>query len=173
MNMRKLSNLAVALWALALFILTGAAAQTSTATHAAHEPSFLLAVLPNIGTVYWRADCPHNHGTPEAALGMRIDPNGQSTNALVRAGIYEKGQALTPDGDAISWFACRADGVQWLAAGAYGEDGMVVGTVRVAFSYHQGPYVDSAPRTTIQLYPRRAYEARRSLSPSFLRRFIR
>jgi hypothetical protein len=69
-------------------------------------------------------------------------------------------------GDPTSWFPCRNDDVQWLAAAAGGENETVVGVVRADFGYRGGEPSYSPPRVTVQLYPRRYYKAR-----DFLRRF--
>jgi hypothetical protein len=70
----------------------------------------------------------------------------------------------------FTFLLLRSRRVEWLAAAAGGENGTVVGWVRVVAYPRKArdrcsPY--SPPRTTAQIYPRRRYETR-----NFLRQLI-
>ena len=128
-----------------------------------HRP-VLLAVLPEIGMVYWRDNCADD-GAPGQSLGIQVSAGGQSGGARFRAGRLVVRRSLQP-GYPTTWFPCRNDNVQRLAVAAGGENGTVVGVVRADFGYRHGEPHYSPPRVTVQLYPRRYYSSR-----DFLRKF--
>jgi hypothetical protein len=136
--------------------------QAAAAIARPHRAVF-VASLPEIGTIYSRYDCT---GGRRFALGIRVT-GPQTTGVRFRAGGFSRDRTLQP-GEA-TWFRYSARRVQWLAAAAGGENGTVVGWVRVA-GYPRaepdcGPY--APPRVTVQIYPRRYYTSR-----DFLRHFI-
>jgi hypothetical protein len=144
----------------ALSVRHQAAAATS-----ATGPAVFVASLPEIGTIYSRYDCTHGR---RFALGIRISEGGQTTNVRFRAGSFRRDRTLQP-GDPTSWFSYSDRRVQWLAAASGGENGTVVGWVRV-IGYPSSRHdctVYAPPRATVQIYPRRYYTSR-----DILRHFI-
>lgn len=156
--------MAVGLAALAagLLLRHGASAATPRPGRAV-----VLAALPSIGTVYWRYNC-RSRGPTRYSLGIHIWGNTATTQVRFRAGKLVVVRELQPGGP-TSWFPYSAKQVQWLAAASGGEEGTVVGAVRIDYSYpsrgpHCFPY--APPRLTVQFYPRRYYN-----SHNFLRQF--
>ncbi|HUJ55042.1 MAG TPA: hypothetical protein VLW49_03530 [Gaiellaceae bacterium] len=113
-----------------------------------------VAVLPQIGTVYARYDCSHAR---RFALGIHVFRMSQTTFVRYRAGSHARDRELQP-GDPTSWFRYTTRRVAWLAAAAGGENGTVVGWVRVVGYSRNSPYacddVSDPPRATVQIYPR-------------------
>ena len=171
MAMRKAAALSAVPIGLALLLTLGFSLFRHEAAAAAPVRSrpLVLTALPNIGTIYWRYSC-GVHGTQGWSLGIHIWSNTATTRVRFKAGKLVAIRELQP-GDATSWFPYSEKPVQWLAAGAGGEEGTVVGAVRVNYSYpsrepHCYPY--APPRVTVQFYPRRYYASR-----DFLRKFTR
>lgn len=143
----------------------GAAATT-------RPPAVFVSDLPAIGTVYARYYCTRSRSL-RFALGIHILETGQSTLARFRAGRFSRDRELQP-GDPTAWFPYRPSRVEWLAAAAGGENGTVVGWVRVVgYSAHVGKSCSgyAPPRVTVQIYPRRYYSGGESFG-RILRRFI-
>lgn len=113
-----------------------------------------VAVLPQIGTVYARYDCSHGR---RFALGIHLFRTSQTTNVRFRASGFARDRTLQP-GDPTRWFRYTNGRVERLAAAAFGENGTVVGWVRVVgYARTSLGACDDAydpPRTTIQTYPR-------------------
>jgi hypothetical protein len=131
-----------------------------------------VATLPQIGTVYARYYC-SGERSRRFGLGIHFFSLGQSGLVRFRAGHFGRDREVQP-GDPTAWFPYRPDRVEWLAAAAGGENGNVVGWVRVL-----GYGTDRAnnpcspndpPRATVQVYPR-GFDYDR-LSVRFLRRLI-
>lgn len=125
------------------------------AVAAGTEPlGVFIAKLPEIGTVYMRDRCARI-GSAHFALGIRY--SSQSGVARFRAGRFSGDREVQP-GDPTAWFPYRHSRVEWLAAAAGGENGVVVGWVRVvAYSTRPGKSCNAIygpPRVTIQIYPR-------------------
>jgi hypothetical protein len=110
-----------------------------------------VARLPDIGTVYSRYDCTRGW---RFGLGIRVT-GPQTTVVRFRAGSFTRDRTLQP-GDPTSWFRYSSSRVQWLAAGAGGENGAVVGWLRVVGYPSTGPNCApyAPPRVTMQMYPR-------------------
>lgn len=124
-----------------------------------------VASLPEIGTIYSRYDCAHGR---RFALGIRISGGSQTAGVRFRAGKFRRDRTLQP-GDPTSWFGYSDRRVLWLAVAAGGENGTVVGWVRV-IGYPSSRHdctVYAPPRVTAQIYPRRYYN-----SQDILRRLI-
>ena len=134
----------------------GLHASAAAPTH--RDRPVLLAVLPEIGVVYWRDNCA-GRDAPGQSLGVQIYENGQSGSARFRARSLVIRRSLQP-GYPTTWFPCRNDDVQRLAVAAGGENGAVVGAVRAKFGYSGGQPHYSPPRVSVQLYPRRYYYSR-------------
>lgn len=128
------------------------------------DPAVFVASLPEIGTIYSRYDCTRGR---RFALGIRIS-GPQTTGVRLRAGSFHRDRTLQP-GDPTSWFSYSDRRAQWLAAAAGGENGTVVGWVRVVGypSSRHDCTVYAPPRVTVQIYPRRYYNSR-----DILRRLI-
>lgn len=113
-----------------------------------------VAVLPQIGSVYARYDCMHGR---RFALGLRIPWRTQTTEVRFRAGHFSRDRTVQP-GDPTRWFRYTSHRVEWLAAAAGGENGTVVGWVRVVGYSRASAYacddVYDPPRAAIQTYPR-------------------
>lgn len=134
-------------------------AATTSPTHhlAAATPragnATLVATLPEVGTVYSRYNCTRGL---RFALGIHL--TGPQTAAVrLRTGSVSRVREVQPG--QMSWFGYSPERMQWLAAAASGENGTVVGWVRVTGYPSSGrdctPYMP--PRVTIQVYPRRYY----------------
>ena len=132
-------------------------------------PGVLVAKLPEVGAVYMRLYCTRARSL-RFALGIRYSL--QSGLTRFRAGRFS-GDRLVQPGDRTVWFPYRPSRVEWLAAAAGGENGVVVGWVRVAgYSAGEGKscVTYDPPRVTIQIYPRSLnYDEN---SPRYLRRLI-
>lgn len=114
-----------------------------------------VAVLPQIGTVYARYDCSHGR---RFALGLRIRWKTQTAEVRFRAGSFARDREIQP-ADPTHWFRYTRRRIEWLAAAAGGENGTVVGWVRV-IGYSRNSLgacddVHDPPRATIETYPRR------------------
>jgi hypothetical protein len=138
----------------------------SAATRVRDRP-LVLTALPSIGMVYWRYNCA-GRGPIRWSLGIRIWNNTATTGVRFKAGKLVRVRQLQP-GYPTSWFPYSGKRVQYLAAGSGGEEGTVVGVVRVNYGSpsrepHCFPY--APPRMTVQFYPRHYYSSR-----DFLRQF--
>jgi hypothetical protein len=150
----------------AALLLAGLILRHQAVAATSHVPGTFVAVLPEIGTVYSRYDC--NHGW-RFALGINVFSGSQTTGVRFRAGRFSRERTLQP-GDPTSWFRYSTRRVLWVAAAADGEDGTVVGWVRVVGYPSSGPNCApyTPPRVTIQIYPRRYYYARGDLLCRFI-----
>jgi hypothetical protein len=158
--------IAGALLAGGLSLRGGAAAATRKQPRA-----IFVAKLPEIGTVYARTYCTGD-GPLRFALGIHYLEMGQSGVVRFRAGRFSRDREMQP-GDPTAWFPYRRDRVEWLAAAAGGENGVVVGWVRViGRSAHSDTCQSSyGPlRVTVQTYPR-SFDYDRG-SARYLRRLI-
>jgi hypothetical protein len=149
-----------------VFLVVGLSGRPqATATTRRVGNATFVAVLPDIGTIYSRYDCTRGW---RFALGIHVFSDSQTTGVRFRAGSFTRDRTLQP-GDPTSWFRYSTSRVEWLAAVAGGENGNVVGSVRVVGFPRGGrncaPY--DPPRATIQTYPRRQYYPR-----GILRRLI-
>ena len=125
----------------------GAAAATR------HSPRVFVSELPEIGTVYARSYCT---GTRVLRSTLGIHYTSQSGWVRFRAGHFSRDREVQP-GDPTAWFPYRPSRVEWLAAAAGGENGVVVAWVRlVADSAHVGKSCSTydPPLVTVQIYPR-------------------
>ncbi len=169
MTMKKavaLTAVAVALGMLVALALPVSRPSAVAATGGRRTP-LVLAALPNIGTIYWRYNC-GGQGSSRWSLGLHVSSNAATTGVRFKAGRLIVVRDLQP-GDPTSWFPYSGESVQWLAAGAGGEEGTVVGVLRVNYGYpSREPHCFSyaPPRVTVQFFPRRYYRSR-----DFLRQF--
>ncbi len=157
--------IAAALLAAGLSLRHGAAAATRRA------PPVFVTQLPEIGTVYARSYCARNR-SPRFALGIHYLEMGQSGVVRFRAGRFSRDREVQP-GDPTAWFPYRSGRVEWLAAAAGGENGVVVGWVRVVgYSARVGKSCGlyDPLRVTVQIYPR-SFDYNKN-SSGFLRRLI-
>ena len=132
-------------------------------------PAVVLAALPSIGTVYWRYNC-LSRGPIRYSLGIHIWRGTATSEVRFRAGRLALQRELQP-GDPTSWFPYSANQTQWLAAASGGEEGTVVGAIRIDYSYPSREYhcfPSAPPRLTVPFSPRRYYDSR-----DFLRQFTR
>jgi hypothetical protein len=135
-----------ALLAAGLSLRGGAVAATT------QPPAVFVAKFPQIGTVYMRSYCARAR-SPHFALGVHY--SSQSGVARFRAGRFSRDREVQP-GNPTAWFPYRPSRVEWLAAAAGGENGVVVGWVRVV-GYSTQKSCDAVydpPRVTVQIYPR-------------------
>jgi hypothetical protein len=142
--------------------------RASAATRARGGPVVLTA-LPSIGTIYWRSRCA-GRGPSRWSLGIRLWSSTATTGVRFKAGKLVTVRTLQP-GDPTSWFPYSGKRVQYLAAASGGEEGTVVGVVRMNYGYPSREplcFTYAPPRATVQIYPRRYYNSR-----DFLRRFTR
>jgi hypothetical protein len=157
--------IAGALLAAGLSLRREAAAATRQAS-----PIF-VAKLPEIGTVYERTYCTGT-GPLRFALGIRYLKMGQSGVVRFRAGRFSRDREMQP-GDPTAWFPRRRDRAEWLAAAAGGENGVVVGWVRVIGRSAHADTCQSGYdplQVTVQTYPR-SFDYGRN-SARYLRRLI-
>ena len=115
----------------------------------------MIANLPEIGTVYARTYC-SGAGPLRFALGIHYLRMGQSGVVRFRAGRFSRNRFMQP-GYPAKWFPPRRDHVLWLAAAAGGENGSVVGWVRVIGHRAHSDTCHSGYdplRVTVQVYPR-------------------
>jgi hypothetical protein len=168
--MRKAAALSAGAIGFALLLALGFSllSRHQAAAAPVRSKPLVLTAIPNIGTIYWRYNC--SQGTRGWSLGIHIWSNTATTRVRFKAGKVVAVRELQP-GDATSWFPYSEKPVQWLAAGAGGEEGTVVGAIRVNYGYpsrepHCYPY--APPRVSVQFYPRRYYASR-----DFLRKFTR
>ena len=145
-----------------LFVASGSASLGSAATTRPRHPlvatslgsnAVLVAVLPEIGTVYSRYSCTRGW---RFALGVHVS-GPQTTLVRIRTGGVSRDQELQPG--QTHWFEYSLGRVQRLAATAAGENGEVYGWMRVTGYPRSGrncsPY--APPRVTFQMYPRGYY----------------
>lgn len=130
-------------------------ASSSRASANSRTQATLLAVLPAIGSLYQRTDCA-GAGRYGHSLGFRADKMGQSGTAAFRIGKATGRRKLEP-GLPTVWLPCTRQRVEWLAADAGGENGIVVGTARVDFGPRPPRIGYDPPRLTLDLYPRRSW----------------
>jgi hypothetical protein len=163
MTMRRAAALAALAAAASLLLVVGLRAFGHPAAAAIGVPGrpVVLTALPSVGTIYWRYDCARR-GPIRWSLGIRIWSTTATSGVRFRAGKLVRERQLQP-GDPTSWFPYSGKRVQYLAAGSGGEEGTVVGVVRVNYGWpsrepHCFPY--APPRLTIQFYPRRYYNSR-------------
>jgi hypothetical protein len=161
--MKKKKSVLAALLAGLWFLGVAVTAWRPAAATAGNSRTF-VAVLSEIGTIYARYDCVQG---PRFSLGIRIT-GPQTTVVRFRAGSFSRDRTLQP-GDPLSWFRYSNRRVEWLAAAAGGENGTVVGWVRVVGYPGAGRNCAAyaPPRVTTQIYPRRYYSSR-----DILRRLI-
>ncbi|MDX6481916.1 MAG: hypothetical protein QOG85_2426 [Gaiellaceae bacterium] len=132
---------------------TAATTQPSAVTR--QPPAVVVAKLPEIGTVYERTYCTGT-GPLRFALGIRYLKIGQSGVARFRAGGFSRNREMQP-GYPTTWFPRRRSRTQWLAAAAGGENGSVVGWVRVVGRSAHSDRCQSGYdplRVTVKIYPR-------------------
>lgn len=149
MRTKALSIVVIAgvLLAAALPLRRGVAAATG------HAPPVFVSKLPEIGTVYMRSYCTRR-GSLRSALGIHYV--SQSGWVRFRAGRFGRDRLVQP-GEPTAWFPYRPKRVEWLAAAAGGENGVVVGWVRViGHSTRVGKSCSAydPPRVTVQIFPR-------------------
>jgi len=127
-------------------------ASSPRASASSRGRSTLLAVLPEIGSLYVGEGCPRpaQHGH---SLGFQGDKMGQSGEATFRAGKRTGRRQFQP-GERV-WLPCVTHRVESLAVVAAGENGAVVGTARIDFGPPQRRY--DPPQLTLRLYPRRPW----------------
>ncbi|HZS30000.1 MAG TPA: hypothetical protein VFA37_01945 [Gaiellaceae bacterium] len=133
-------------------VVTGSSLRRAAAAATAQSPAVFVSALPEIGTVYARYDCTSNRSL-RFALGIRY--SRQSGVVRFRAGRFSRDREVQPGPTA--WFPYRPSQVEWLAAAAGGENGVVVGWVRViGYGAHAGKSCSAydPPRVTVQIYPR-------------------
>ena len=132
----------------------------------------ISATIPASVQITKLSDLSFGNLDPTTATQLTENPcvwsNTATTGVRFRAGRLVRVRQLQP-GDPTIWFPYSAKRVQYLAAGSGGEEGTVVGVVRVNYSYPSReplcfPY--APPRSTVQVYPRRYY-----ISRDFLRQF--
>jgi hypothetical protein len=131
----------------------------------------VVAKLPEIGTVYERTYCTGT-GPLRLALGIRYLKMGQSGAVRFRAGRFSRNREMQP-GYSTAWFPQSRSHALWLAAAAGGENGVVVGWVRViGHSAHSDTCQSGYDplRVTVQIYPRSLDYNRNSWR--YLRRLI-
>ena len=137
-------------------LLTAGLSLRRGAAAATGKPSAVfVSDLPAIGTVYARYYCTRRRSL-RFALGIHVLKMGQSGVVRFRAGRFRSDRELQP-GNPTLWFPNRPSRVEWLAAAAGGENGTVVGWVRVVgYSAHVGKSCSAyaPPRVTVQIYPR-------------------
>jgi hypothetical protein len=145
------------LLALVAGLVVPAAALARGHAHAATRrsaPRTFVAVFPEIGAVYVRYYCTRGRSL-HFALGIHVLEEGQSGVVRFRDGRFSRNGELQPV--STVWFPYRPDRIEWLAAAAGGENGVVVGWVRVVgYSGHAATSCSAyaPPRVTIQIYPR-------------------
>lgn len=142
--------IAGALLAAGLSLRRGAAAVTG------HPPRVFVSQLPTIGTVYARSYCGRTRSL-RSALGIHVLEMAATTVVRFRAGRFSRNREAQPGSTA--WFPYGPNSVEWLAAASGGENGIVVGWVRVVgYSAHVGRSCSgyAPPRVTVQIYPRRS-----------------
>jgi hypothetical protein len=152
-------------------LAAGLSLRSGAATATRQPPATFVATLPEIGTVYERAYCT-GEGPFRFALGIRYLKMGQSGMVRFRAGRFSRDREAQPGGPTV-WFRQRLDRVEWLAAAAGGENGVVVGWVRVAGRSAHSNTCQSAYdplRVTVQIHPR-SLDYNRG-SSRYLRRLI-
>lgn len=148
--------------------LRGGAAATSRQPLAV---GVVVAKLPEIGTVYERTYCTGT-GPLRLALGIRYIKMGQSGVVRFRAGRFSRNREMQP-GYPTAWFPQSRSHALWLAAAAGGENGVVVGWVRViGHSAHSDTCQSGYDplRVTVQIYSR-SFDYNRN-SWRYLRRLI-
>src|SRR5579859_3028379 len=148
---------------------TAATTQPQAVTR--QPPAVVVAKLPEIGTVYERTYCTGT-GPLRFALGIHYLKMGQPGVVRFRAGRFSRNSFMQP-GYPTKWFPQRRDHALWLAAAAGGENGAVVGWVRVVGhpAHSDTCQSDYYPlRVTIQTYPR-SWDSNRN-SWRYLRRLI-
>ena len=171
MTMRRAAALTALAAGIALLLAVGLRPfghPASAATRVRGRP-ILLTALPSIGTIYWRSNCA-GRGPSRWSFGIHIFSNTATTGVRFRAGKLVRVRQLQP-GYPTSWFPYSGKRIQYLAAGSGGEEGTVVGVVRVNYgSPSREPHCFNyaPPRVTVQIYPRRYYNSR-----DFLRQFTR
>ena len=152
-------------------LVTGLSLRHEAAAATPRLPAVVVAKLPEIGTVYERTYCT-GKGPLRFALGIRYLKMGQSGIVRFRAGRFSRHREMQP-GDPTAWFPRRRDRAEWLAAAAGGENGVVVGWVRVIGRGAQADTCQSGYdplRVTVQTYPR-SFDYNRN-SARYLRRLI-
>ncbi len=139
----------------------------SAAATARGEKPVVVAVLPQVGTVYALSTCANQHN--RWSLGFRALRNWQTANVVSRAGKRISHDRTVQPGGPTTWFPSSARRVQQLAAAAGGENGTVVAVVRATGWAKHGDacWFFNPPRVTVQLYPRRYY-----YRPNFLRHLL-
>jgi len=150
MRIRALLVLVIAgvLLAAGLSLRGGAAAATSK------TPAVFVSDLPAIGTIYARYYCTRTRSL-RSALGIHVLEMAATTVVRFRAARFSRNRELQPGSTA--WFPYRPNRVEWLAAASAGENGVVVGWVRVVgYGAHAGKscWTYQPPRVTVQIYPR-------------------
>jgi hypothetical protein len=125
----------------------------ATAAPATADQRSLVAVFPEIGTVYSRYECSRGW---RFALGIHVS-GPQTTLVRIRTGSVSSDREIQPG--RTRWFAYSLSRTQLLAAEASGENGEVYGWMRVIGYPRSGrdcaPY--APPRVTAQTYPRGYY----------------
>jgi hypothetical protein len=93
----------------------------------------VLTAVANIGTVYWRSDCPRNHPR-RWSLGALISRQASSTEITFRAGkTVLRRNVNVPDGR-TRWFPFRRNRIQHLRLESGSEGGNQVGRLKVNFA---------------------------------------
>lgn len=169
MTIKKVVALAAVAIALGMLVALAlpVSRHSAVAATGGRQTPLVLAALPNIGTIYWRYNC-GGRSSSRWSLGVHLLTSAATTGVRFRAGRRIVVGNLQP-GDPTRWFPYSRERVQWLAAGAGGEEGTVVGVLRVNYGYpSREPHCFSyaPPRVTVQFFPRRYYRSR-----DFLRQF--
>jgi hypothetical protein len=119
----------------AVLLAAAAAAVVLLPNSAASERQLpqVLTAIANIGTVYWRSDCPRNEPS-RWSLGVLIFQKASSTEITFRAGsTVLRRDVDVPDGK-TRWFPFRRSRIQRLRLESGSEGGNHVGRLKVNFA---------------------------------------
>ena len=120
--------------------------------HAATRPS-VLAAVPAVGTVYWKADCKRERW----ALGFRVFGSSATTTLTFRAGRLRRSKVVQPA--QTFWFPFTGVKQQVLRVDQFTEAGALRAVITLDYGYPSGNtvahcYAYAPPRVTVQVYPR-------------------